>query len=159
MSLLSLPSLLLEPKHDLYHFFRTKPPLGFRRGTPISPLKPLRPASQDSLRALLAWEDLGGRIDLLSCKTRTVRLPRFTSLGGLGSRSRNFRFWLTASLLLESEGIGAWTAGLAASISSGSSSGSGVFLEEDFGFAGVVWPLSLRVCGDSAKDLGFSTDA
>lgn len=149
--------LLLELRHDVHHFFRTKPPLGFRRWTPISPLKPLRPVSQDSLRALLAREDLGGRIDRVSCRTRMLTFPRLTSLGGFGSRSANFRFWPVASLLPESGDFGAWTTGSAVRISSGSRSGNGLF-PEDFGLAWGIGPSPLVICGDSPEDWGFSTD-
>lgn len=148
--------LQLKPQHGICHFFRTKPSLGFRRGTPILPLKPGRPVSQDSLRALLAWEDLGGRIDRLSCRTRTLTFPRLMSLGGFGSRSRNFRLWLIAGLLFENVGNGALATGSTARISSGSSSGSGVFLG-NFGFAGGFRSSSLMICGESPEDSGSST--
>lgn len=82
----------VRAQHGIRHFFRTKLLLGFRRGTPSSPLKPRLPVSQDSLMTLLAWEDLGGRIDQLSCRTRTRTLPCLMSLGGFGSRSGNLRF-------------------------------------------------------------------
>lgn len=68
-------------------------------------------------------------MDRSSCRTQIVTSPRLMSLGGLDSRSRNLRFWLMPTLLFGNEDLGAWTTGCAARISSGSSSGSGVFLE------------------------------
>ena len=138
--------LLLGQKHEVHHTFRTKPPLGFRRWSP-------RPVSQDSLRALLAWDDFGGRIDRLSCRTRTLTFPRLMSLGGFGSRSTNFRFWLVANLLLANGDFGTWTTGSAARISSGISSGSEDF-PKGLRLAWGIWPSPLIDCEESPKGLG-----
>lgn len=63
-----------------------------------------------------------------------------------------------ASLLFEIIiGIGVWTTGSTARISSGSSSGSGAF-PEDFAIAWGIWRPALMVCGTSPRDLGFSID-
>lgn len=113
--------------------------------------------SQDSLRVLLAWDDSGGKLERVSGRTRILTLPRFMSFGGFGSRSRNFRFWLMASLLFENGGVGGWTIGSAARISIGSSSGSGVFSVE----SGFVWGIgcsSSIICGIPPKGSGFSSE-
>ena len=140
-----------KPKHQISQFRRTKPPPSFRRGTPISPLKPRRPVSQDSLRLLLNWDDLGGRTDRLSCRTRIVTSPRLMSLGGFDSRSRNLRFWRMATLLFENGGFGAGMTGCAARISSGSSSGSDLFPESFDAVAGF-WFSSSMIFGVSPTD-------
>lgn len=83
-------------------------------------------------------------------------LPRFMSLGGFDSRSRNLRFWLMAALLFVNGEIGAWTTGAAERISSGSKIGSGIF-PECLGFAGRFRSSSLMPLGDFVEDSSSST--
>ena len=145
-----------KPKRQISPLRRTKPPLSFRRGTPISPLKPRRPASHDSLRLLLSWDDLGGRTDRLSCKTRIVTSPRLMSFGGFDSGSRNLRFCRMATLPFENGRLGAEMIGCAARISSGSSSGSVVFPESFDVVAGFPSSSSV-IFGASPTDSDPST--
>ena len=97
-------------------------------------------------------------MDSLSCRTEIVTLPRLMSLGGLDSKSRNLRFWLAVTLLFEKAGLGTRLTGLAARISSGSSSGRGPFPEYfNLDFAGHLGPSPFMIFGDSSMNSGPST--
>ena len=106
-----------------YFYLLTNPPPNFRRGTPAAPKEPRWPINHFSLIALLAEDDLGGRILLSTCATRILLLPRLMSLGAFLSISNSFVFLLKICLPTGGEASGGRIRSSSVSRSSGRRAG------------------------------------